>query len=92
MAKRNDNKALSKLLLNCMVQEASMLEMLKLLCNELMEAEVSGQLGAEKSEHTEKRKSHRSGYPPPQTGYQDGHLVPIGAQSKTRRRYPFLCY
>lgn len=64
MAHKNYTKELTKLLLHCMLQEDPMLEMLQWLCNELMEAEVSNQLGAEKSEHTAQRKSHRSGYRP----------------------------
>lgn len=64
MAKNNYTSELNKLLLACMLSEDPMLSMLEWLCDELMEAEVSSQLGAEKSEHTENRKSHRSGYRP----------------------------
>lgn len=64
MAKNNYTTELNKILLSCMVSEDPMLSMLEWLCKELMEAEVSSQLGAEKSEHTTYRSSHRSGYRP----------------------------
>ena len=64
MARNNYTTELNKILLSCMVSEDPMLSMLEWLCKELMEAEVSSQLGAEKSEHTAQRSSHRSGYRP----------------------------
>jgi putative transposase len=41
-----------------------MLSMLEWLCAQLMEAEVSSKLGAEKNEHSNDRTSSRSGYRP----------------------------
>ena len=41
-----------------------MLSMLEWLCSQLMEAEVSQQLGAEKSERAESRSGYRCGYRP----------------------------
>lgn len=45
-----------------MAQPDPMLSMLKWLCSELMEAEVSQQLGAEKSERSGNRNGYRCGY------------------------------
>lgn len=41
-----------------------MLSMLEWLCSQMMEAEVSNKLGAEKHEQSEERTSHRCGYRP----------------------------
>ena len=48
MARKNHITNLTELLLQCMAQPDPMLSMLEWLCGELMEAEVSQQLGAEK--------------------------------------------
>ena len=49
MAKKNDTTNLTELLLRCMGEADPMLSMLEWLCAQLMEAEVSGKLGAEKN-------------------------------------------
>jgi len=64
MAKRNDTTNLMELLLRCMGEADPMLSKQELLCAQLMEAEVSSRLGAEKSEHCNDRISSRSGYRP----------------------------
>ena len=64
MAKKNDTTNLTELLLRCMGEADPMLSMLEWLCAQLMEAEVSSQLGAEKNEHCDDRISSRSGYRP----------------------------
>ena len=64
MAKKNDTTNLTELLLRCMGEADPMLSMLEWLCAQLMEAEVSSQLGAEKNEHCDDRTSNRSGYRP----------------------------
>ena len=51
MAKKNDTTNLTELLLRCMGEADPMLSMLEWLCAQLMEAEVSSKLGAEKNEH-----------------------------------------
>ena len=50
MAKKNDTANLTELLLQCMGEVDPMLSMLEWLCTHLMEAEVSEQLGAEKTD------------------------------------------
>lgn len=64
MAKKNDTTNLMELLLRCMGEADPMLSMLEWLCAQLMEAEVSSKLGAEKNEHCNDRISSRSGYRP----------------------------
>ena len=64
MAKKNDTINLTELLLRCIGEADPMLSMLEWLCAQLMEAEVSTQLGAEKNEHSNERTSSRSGYRP----------------------------
>lgn len=49
MARKNHITNLTELLLQCIAQPDPMLSMLEWLCSELMEAEVSQQLGAEKA-------------------------------------------
>ena len=48
MARKNHTINLTELLLQCMAQPDPMLSMLEWLCSELMEAEVSQQLGGGK--------------------------------------------
>jgi len=64
MAKKNDTTNLTELLLRCMGEADPMLSMLEWLCAQLMEAEVSSKLGAEKNVHCDDRTSSRSGYRP----------------------------
>ncbi len=64
MAKKNDTTTLTELLLRCMREADPMLSMLEWLRAQLMEAEVSNKLGAEKNEHRDDRISSRSGYRP----------------------------
>lgn len=62
MAKKPDTTNLTELLLECMSQPDLMLSMMERLCRELMEAEVSAQLGAEKNIHRTERINSRIGY------------------------------
>ena len=64
MARKNHTINLTELLLQCMAQPDPMLSMLEWLCSELMEAEVSQHLGAEKSERSGNRNGYRCGYRP----------------------------
>lgn len=64
MAKKNDTTNLTELLLRCIGEADPMLSMLECLCTQLVEAEVSSKLGAEKNEHSNDRTSSRSGYRP----------------------------
>lgn len=62
MAYSYNNKNLEKVLLQFITEEDPMLAMLKWLCEQLMEAEVSAKLNASKSERTPERSGYRSGY------------------------------
>ena len=64
MAQKNHTTNLTELLLQCVAQPDPMLSMLEWLCSQLMEAEVSQQLGAEKSERSGSRSGYRCGYRP----------------------------
>ncbi len=57
MAYQNSTLPFEKMLLKFVTEEDPMLEMLKWLCEQMMEAELSNQLGADKSE----RSGSRSG-------------------------------
>lgn len=62
MAYSNSNLPFEKMLLKFVTEEDPMLEMLKWLCDQLMEAEFSTKLGADKSERSSERNGYRSGY------------------------------
>jgi len=64
MAQGKDSTNLTKLLWECLGASDPMLHMLEWLCDQLMEAEVSSQIGAEKHEQNSERKTSRSGYRP----------------------------
>ncbi len=62
MAQKNGNTNLTELLLECMAQPDPMLNMLEWLCKQLMEAEVTEAIGAEKNERSANRNNYRCGY------------------------------
>lgn len=64
MAQGKNSTSLTELLLKCMSEPDPMLSMLEWLCAQLMEAEVSGIVGAEKNVHCPERKAYRCGYRP----------------------------
>ena len=64
MAQGKNITGLTELLLKCMAKPDSMLSMLERLCAQLMEAEVSGIVGAEKNAHNPSRSDCRCGYRP----------------------------
>ena len=64
MAQKQSNTNLSTLLFSFMNQPDPMLSMLEWLCEQMMEAEVSMKLSADKSERSEERSGYRSGYRP----------------------------
>ncbi len=64
MAYRKDITNLSELLWKCMAQPDPMLSMLEWLGAQLMEAEVSSKLSAEKNERADERSGYRCGYRP----------------------------
>lgn len=52
------------MLLKFLTAQDPMLEMLKWLCEQLMEAELSNQLGADKTERSGSRNGYKAGYRP----------------------------
>ena len=64
MARKQITTDLTKLLFSFMNQPDPMLSMLEWLCSQMMEAEVTTQLNAEKSERVDGRSGYRSGYRP----------------------------
>ena len=64
MAHKQYNTDLTKLLLESLGQADPMLHMLEWLCTEMMEAEVTQQVGAHKHAIDATRKTYRSGYRP----------------------------
>ena len=64
MAQKQDITNLTTLLFSFMNQPDPMLSMLEWLCNQMLEAEVTSQLKADKSERCESRSGYRSGYRP----------------------------
>lgn len=64
MAQKQSNTNLSTLLFSFMNQSDPMLSMLEWLCKQMMEAEVTSKLNANKSERSDERSGYRSGYRP----------------------------
>ena len=62
MAKKKDTTDLTEMLQEICGSDDPLLQMMKWLCEQLMEAEVTQKLNAEKSERTSERKGFRSGY------------------------------
>lgn len=61
MAYHKDTTSFEKMLLKFIGEPDPMLEMLKWLCHQLMEAELEHKLGAAKGEHAKTRKGYRCG-------------------------------
>lgn len=64
MAQSNSTVSFEKMLMKFVTESDPMLEMLKWLCDQLMEAELTTKLGAEKSERNHIRSGYRAGYRP----------------------------
>lgn len=62
MVYSNSNLNLDKMLLQFIAEEDPMLSMLKWLCEQLMEVEVTAKINASKSERNPQRSGYRSGY------------------------------
>ena len=83
MARKNHITNLTELLLQCMAQPDPMLSMPEWLRSQLMEGEVSQQMGAEKGEHANSRNGYPCGYRPRQLDTRMGSVTAIagyGAQ------------
>ncbi len=81
---------LTELLLECMGKPDPMLNMLKWLCDQLMEAEISGQLGAEKNERSEGRGGYRSGYRPRRLDTRMGTMYLLIPKARNGGYIPFF--
>ena len=62
MAQQKDTTNLSGMLFQFMGTEDPMLNMLEWLCQQMMEVEVSGKIGADKHEQSQERTSYRCGF------------------------------
>lgn len=62
MAQEKDTTKLAEMLQDFIGSENPMLQMMAYMCQQMMEAEVTQKLNAEKSERTDKRSGYRSGY------------------------------
>jgi|GEM_PF-2611231 len=92
MAQGKNTTGLTDFLLKCMAEPDPMLNMLEWLCAQLMEAEVSGIVGAEKNVHNPSPRDYRYGLPPPAAGYLHGNVVSHGAKVAQPCIYPVFCH
>ena len=67
-----------------------MLNMLEWLCDQLMEAEISQQLGAAKSEHSNGREGYRSGYRPRRLDTRMGTMYLLVPKARNGGYIPFF--
>ena len=81
---------LTELLLECMGKPDPMLNMLEWLCNQLMEAEISQQLGTAKNEHSNKREGYRSGYRPRRLDTRMGTMYLLVPKTRNSGDIPFF--
>ena len=81
---------LTELLLECIGKPDPMLNMLEWLCDQLMEAEISGQLGAAKNEHSEVREGYRSGYRPRRLDTRMGTMYLLVPKTRSGGYIPFF--
>lgn len=90
MAYKKDTTDLSGILFECLGSQDPMLHMLEWLCEQLMEAEVSTQLGAEKNEQSQDRKSYRSGYRPRRLDTRKGTMYLLVPKVRNGAYIPFF--
>lgn len=90
MAQKKDNTNLMELLLKCMAEPDPMLSMLEWLCAQLMEAEVSGLVGAEKNVHCSGRSDYRCGYRPRRLDTRMGTMYLMVPKLRNQGYIPFF--
>lgn len=90
MAQGKDITGLTDLLLKCMAEPDPMLSMLEWLCAQLMEAEVSGIVGAEKNAHNSSRSDYRCGYRPRRLDTRMGTMYLMVPKLRSRGYIPFF--
>ena len=81
---------LTELLLECIGKPDPMLNMLEWLCDQLMEAEISGQLGAAKNAHSAEREGYRSGYRPRRLDTRMGTMYLLVPKARNGGYIPFF--
>lgn len=90
MAQGKNITGLTDLLLKCMSEPDPMLSMLEWLCTQLMEAEVSGIVGAEKNAHSPTRNDYRCGYRPRRLDTRMGTMYLMVPKLRGRGYIPFF--
>ena len=90
MAQRKNSTDLTELLLKCMAEPDPMLSMLEWLCAQLMEAEVSGLVGAEKNAHNPSRSDYRCGYRPRRLDTRVGTMYLMVPKLRSHGYIPFF--
>jgi putative transposase len=90
MTHKKNTTDLTELLLKCMAQPDPMLSMLEWLCTRLMEAEVSGIIGAEKNAHNPSRRDYRCGYRPRRLDTRMGTMYLMVPKLRNQGYIPFF--
>lgn len=90
MAQGKDTTNLQSMLFRFMGMEDPMLNMLEWLCAQMMEAEASNQLGAEKHEQSQERTSHRCGFRPRRLDARMGTLYLLIPKVRNGGYIPFF--
>jgi len=90
MTQGKNNTDLTELLLKCMAEPDPMLSMLEWLCAQLMEAEVSGLVGAEKNTHNPSRSDYRCGYRPRRLDTRVGTMYLMVPKLRSQGYIPFF--
>jgi putative transposase len=90
MTQGKNNTDLTELLLKCMAEPDPMLSMLEWLCAQLMEAEVSGLVGAEKNAHNPSRSDYRCGYRPRRLDTRVGTMYLMVPKLRSHGYIPFF--
>ncbi len=90
MAYRNNSMSLTEILWECLNSANPMLHMPECLCAQLMEAEVSSQIGADKHEQKGERTTHRSGYRPRRPDMRMGTIYLMVPKVRNGGYIPFF--
>ena len=90
MAQHKDTTELTGLLFQWMGLADPMLSMLEWLCAQIMEAEVSNQIGAEKHEQSQERTSHRCGFRPRRLDTRMGTMYLLVPKVRNGGYIPFF--
>lgn len=90
MAQGKNTTDFSGLLFQFMGAQDPMLSMLEWLCSQMMEAEVSNQIGAEKHQQSTERTSHRCGFRPRRLDTRMGTMYLLVAKVRNGGYIPFF--